>query len=92
MLLRCWMDVASSPATASREDAKWGVRSCDQMIICSLYADVVYKSLSSNLVVGLQDIVDVPHCVFYIANRSPSRSITCAEGKAIVLSYAAIRS
>ena len=60
------------------------------MIVCSLHADIVYKPLSSNPVTGLQDIVDSPHRVFHIANTSPSRSITRAEGKALVLSCAAI--
>ena len=77
------MDVISSPATASSrsEEAMWGVRPYDQMIVCLLYANIVYESHSSNLVVGLQDIVNVLYRVFHIANKSPLRSVTCAERK-----------
>ena len=62
------------------------------MLVCFLYADIIYKSLSSNNIVELQDIVNIPYYIFYIINRSPSRGITYVEGEVIVLFYAAIRS
>ena len=68
-----------------REDTKRGIKSRDQMVICSLHADIVYKSLSSNLVVRFQHVMDVSHGVLYGANVSFLQRVTRAEGKAIVL-------
>lgn len=53
----------------------------------SFHADIVYASLSSDLIAGLQDVVDVPYRVFFhIANKQEFRrtaSPAPKEGKAI---------
>lgn len=50
----------------------------------SFHADIVYASLSSDLIAGLQDVVDVPYRVFFHYCQQtgvPSHGVTCAEGR-----------